>query len=399
MVNRRSLAEDRVDFSIGYYVEDHHRVEVWSPVLLWEADLNRSSIIRVQGVYDVVSGASPTGAPLTRNTKAVTQTANTTQNGVGIVGYNVVSGPSGTKRTPIYGTVSQTAKTQQTVYVPYGEPFLPTHEFHDERMGLNLELENRVGDWLLDNSVSFGQESDYESVSGTVKVGREFNHKATVLSAAVSFGHDWVERRALNRWDGKDSVEGLLSVAQVINTTTLLTVSGSLGSASGYLDDQYKYASVNNAIIPEHRPDHRERRVAYVMLNHMFEPLHGSLEASYRFYNDSYGIDANTFGLTWLQNIGKHWVVAPSVRYYEQSAASFYAPQFTGKPEYYSADYRLARLSTFTYGLKVVWKQSDRLQFNIGYDRYSMQGRDGGLTPAAAFPSANIFTMGVKVWY
>ena len=70
--------------------------------------------------------------------------------------------------------------------------------------------------------------------------------------------------------------------------------------------------------------------------------------------------------------------IVPSVRYYEQSAADFYAPQFTGKPEFYSADYRLAKLSSLTYGLKVVWKASDRVQASIGYDRYSMQGRDGG---------------------
>ena len=315
MQNRRLLAEDRVDFTIGYYVEDHNRVEVWSPALLLETDVNQTTVIRVQGMYDVVSGASPTGAPPARYTKAVYQTINATQSSTGITGYNVVSGPSGTTRTPIYGSVNQVTKTKQLVQVPYGDPHLPMHVFEDERLGLNLEVEKRLGDYLLNSSVSFGQESDYESVSGTFKLGREFNHKTTVLSAGVSFGHDWVQHKALNRWDGKDSVEGLISLVQVINPTTMLTVTGSLESASGYLDDQYKVASVGGSIVPEHRPDSRERRVAYVMLNHMFKSVNGSVEASYRLYNDSFGIDANTYSVAWLQNLGPHWVISPSFRY------------------------------------------------------------------------------------
>ena len=380
MSHRRVTAEERLDFSLGYYLEDHHRVEVWSPVLLWEADLNATSIIRVQAVYDVVSGASPSGAPMTRKTREVTNN----------VSYNVVSGPSGRTRS---------VTTQETTVVPYGKPYLPLNEFQDERLGLNLEVEHRMGDWILDGSVSYGQESDYESLSGTVKVGHEFNQKATVVNAGLSVGHDWVFRKPLDRWDDKDSIQGLVSVVQAINPTTLLTLSASLESASGYLNDQYKYASVDSLIVPEHRPSERQRRVAYMMLNHMFEPLHGSLEASYRFYNDSYGITANTLGLTWYQNIGKRWVIAPSFRYYEQSAADFYAPQFEGKPEFYSADYRLSKLSSVTYGLKVVWKKSDRIQMSLGYDRYEMSGRDGGATPAEAFPSANIVTAGIKIWF
>lgn len=388
LVSRRLEAEDRLDLSLGYYLEDHDRVEVWSPVLLWEADIQKNSVLRLQAVYDVVSGASPTGAPLTRKTREVTSTVYSTS-------YAVVSGPSG-----YTSSVQQVRNaSQSTVLVPYGKPYLPLHEFEDERLGLNLELEHRLGPWLLNGSVAYGQESDYEALSGTVKVGREFNDKNTLLSAGLSVGHDWVLNSQFDRWDGKDSIEGLLSWVQVLNPTTLLTVSGSLGQASGYLDDQYKIASVDGMLVHEHRPDMRDKRVAYVMLNHMFQPLHGSVEASYRLYDDSFGITSNTFGLTWLQNLGKSWVIAPSVRYYQQSAADFYAPIFTGKPDYYSADYRLAKLSSLTYGLKVTWKASDRFQVSLGYDRYVMSGRDGGATPGEAFPSANIFALGLKLWY
>ena len=397
---RRIMAEDRVDLTLGYYVEDHHRVEVWSPALLLETDINPSTVMRLQGIYDVVSGASPTGAPMTRKTKVVTKQIVTTQTSSVVTGFNTISGPTGVPSTqvPIFGTVSKSTKTVQTTIVPYGPEFLPMQDFADERLGLNLEFEHRRNDWLYTAGVAYGNESDYESLMGSLKVSREFNNKATVVGLGASFGHDWVLNPTLHEWDGKDTLESLLSVSQVINRKTLLTISGTLGTSWGYMDDQYKYASLNDAIVHEKRPDARDKRILMAVLNREFDCLNGSLEASYRLFNDSYGINAHTFGLAWYQHIGKYFILAPSVRYYEQSAADFYAVKFTGNPSVFSSDYRLSKLDSVTYGLKLLVKFSDRFNFTLAYDRYAMHGQDGQ-TSGDAYPKANIFTAGFKLWY
>ena len=397
---RRLVAEDRADLTLGYYIEDHHRVEVWSPALLLETDVNPGTVMRLQGIYDVVSGASPTGAPMTRLTKTVTKQIVTTQSSTVVTGFHTITGPTGVPpvQVPILGTVAKSSKTLQTTIVPYGKPFLPMQTFHDQRLGLDLELEHHSDDWIYTGGVAYGHESDYESLTGTVKVSRELNHKATVVSTGLSVGHDWVLDPSLHEWVGKDSVESILSVAQVIDPKTLLTLSGTLGTGWGYLDDQYKYTSVNDVIMHEKRPDSRDRRIAMVVLNHEFDSLHGSIEASYRFYNDTYGIDAHTLGLAWYQHLGKYVVLGPSVRYYEQSAAKFYAVKFTGNPSLYSSDYRLSQLDSLTYGLKLMVKFSEKFNFTFGYDRYAMHGEDGQ-TPGEAYPKANIFTAGFKLWY
>lgn len=397
---RRVLAEDRVDLTLGYYIEDHHRVEVWSPALLLETDINPSTVMRLQGIYDVVSGASPTGAPVTRKIRTVTKEIITTQSTTVVTGFNTISGATGIPSTqvPITGTVSKSTKTLQTSIVPYGRPYLPMQDFDDQRLGLNLEFEHYAKDWIYTGGVAYGNESDYESVAGTLKVSRELNHKDTVLSLGASLGHDWVLNPTLHEWDGKDIIESILSVAQVIDTKTLLTLSGTLGTSWGYLDDQYKYASVDDVIVHEKRPDARDKRIAMLMLNHAFDSLNGSLEASYRFYNDSYGIAAHTLGFAWYQHLGKYLVLSPSVRYYEQSAADFYAVKFTGPRPIFSSDYRLSSLDSVTFGLKLLVKFSERFNFTVAYDRYAMHGQDGQ-TPGEAYPKANIFTAGFKLWY
>lgn len=397
---KRGLAEDRVDFTIGYYLEDHDRVEVWTPALLWETNVTKNTTLRLQGAYDVVSGASPTGAPMTRKTKVVTRTVTTTESTQVVSGFNTISGPTGvpSTQTPVLSTVTKSTTTTTSEIVPYGKSYLPMETFEDERLGLNLELEHRLGDWLVGGSVAYGVESDYESLAGTLRLARELNNKATTLSVSGSFGRDWVLAPSVDGWLDKDVVEGLVSVVQVIDKKTLLTLAGTLGRTTGYLDDQYKYASVNDVIMHEQRPDSRDKRIVFLLLNRTFDSVHGSAELMYRFYNDSYGVDAHTLGLTWFQHIGKHLILAPSVRYYEQSAADFYAVKFTGKPDVFSSDYRLSKLSTITYGLKAIWKFNDALQMSLGYDRYEMNGRDGE-TPGEAYPRAHMFTAGFKLWY
>lgn len=401
---RRSVAEDRVDFTVGYYLEDHHRVDVWTSALLWETDVAQHTIMRLQGVYDVVSGASPTGAPPAQKTRTVTKEVTTSVGGAQVVaGYNVISGPTGTPPTyvPIFATVgADVTTTTQTEVVPYGKKELPLQEFEDERLGLNWELEHHLGGWIFTGGAAYSEESDYKSVAGTLKVGREFNHKATLVSLGASLGHDSVlhTEEDSSRWEDKDIAEGLISIVHAINPKTLLTLNGTLGSAEGYLNDQYKYASVEEEIVREQRPDVRDKRIALLMLNRAVDSLHGSAELIYRFYSDSYGVDAHTLGVTWYQKIGKRFIIAPSLRYYEQSAADFYAVEFTGAPKIYSSDYRLSKLATLTAGMKLIWKAHEKFTISLAYDRYSMWGRDGQTTNEV-YPDANIVTLGFKLWY
>jgi hypothetical protein len=119
------------------------------------------------------------------------------------------------------------------------------------------------------------------------------------------------------------------------------------------------------------------------------------------------------------------------VRYHVQSAADFYAPVFNGTlvdpsgvnaalqsdgsllfegdagfpgdgrafsvpawPQYYSADYRLSHLETWTFGVGIHWQVHEHVSIDLAYKRYLMQGLDD-VTLSAAYPQANVFTMGI----
>jgi hypothetical protein len=95
-------------------------------------------------------------------------------------------------------------------------------------------------------------------------------------------------------------------------------------------------------------------------------------------------------------------VLSPSARYYRQTAADFYGIQFPGDPindpdrapRFYSADYRLSEMETYTLGFEGTLKLHKQLDLHLGYQRYWLRGLDHE-TDQATYPKANIFTAGL----
>jgi hypothetical protein len=214
---------------------------------------------------------------------------------------------------------------------------------------------------------------------------------------------------------GKQAFSAIIGVHQLLDPLTTVTVNVTWSRETGFLDDQYKLVEKTVELVPgsffdlvyaENRPDMRDSGVAYASVNRAFPSTDGALEASYRFYADTYGIDSSTGELRWIQKWGAHVTLAPELRASAQGAAHFYAydldetdimPTVVPHPSgpNYSSDYRLSALDTVSAGLRATWKAADHVQLEAGYVRYAMHGRDG-VTPQSAYPVANILSAGAR---
>lgn len=383
---RRIHAEDRVDFKFQYYGEENDRVTNWGPSFYFEKELSSRLQLKIEGVYDVISGASPTGIPAPSQIRLAP--------GASPSSFSVVSGPS-----------SRGALTTTTAGAASGAPgatsldtTLPTQTFYDARLAMDGELRFRTGNYLFTGQLAFSTEADYNSVGTTLKVAREFNKKNTVVTGGVAYIHDDVDLISPSSSEEKETVQLLVGVTQVLDPKTVLNVNFVAGFASGYLSDPYKSVLVGNTVEPDTRPDSKDQQILYTSLTRAVDILNGSVEGTYRFYHDSFGVNAHTASLAWYQKIGSTLVLRPSVRYHQQDAADFYAVQFSGQPEYYSADYRLSNAAALTYGMKVIWTPNEKWSADAGYERYKMWGRDN-VTSSQAYPTANIFTVGFRLYF
>src|SRR5204863_5110236 len=116
---------------------------------------------------------------------------------------------------------------------------------------------------------------------------------------------------------------------------------------------------------------------------------------------------AQTASVQWNQRIGRHVTVSPFFRFHTQTAAYFYATHFPGDPEnqsvfplpkYYSADYRISALRSYTYGATVNVRVHEHVSLDLAFKRYVMEGTDG-VTAADQYPKANVFSGGLTVWF
>ncbi|MBI3880576.1 MAG: DUF3570 domain-containing protein [Verrucomicrobia bacterium] len=357
----RAQADDSAAIKYEHYGEEGGRIAVSTISGSLEKTFSSFLTLRASMVYDAISGATPTGGP-----------------------------------------------------PPAGSTQVPLAQLTDTRRAVNLELTTKLGRYTVTPQVSHSVESDYESWGIALNQSFEFNDKNTTLTAGVSHDFDTVltsGRRKRRVYADKDTTDVLIGVTQLLSPKTVLTVNLTIGSSHGFLNDPYKGFNFSgydpDAVFPEKRPGHKIREVGYVSLTQFITAANASVETSYRFHHDSFGITAHTAGVAWFQKIGGHLIVSPSVRYYRQSAADFYFVSFPGDPtldppenfpQFYSADFRLSQLESWTAGVTAHFKVDEHFSFDLGYKYYAMFGLDG-VTSASAYPKAHVYTIGATLWF
>jgi hypothetical protein len=354
--------DDSVAYKFENYREEDGRITVETQSSMVDQDLGPLTHLTLMGTIDAVSGATPTGAP-----------------------------------------------------APPGSDQVALTEIHERRKAWSGDLTRQIANVSLDVGFADSHESDYVSAGWSVNTLTEFNQKNTTVRLGLAGTSDRVEVFFLPEYLPKHTAEAIFGVTQLIDPLTFATVNVTLGRASGYLAEPHKLVQRSIEVFQgiylqedfgENRPNVRNRETLLASLNRSFPALRGAAEGSYRLYTDTYGVTASTFTLSWIQHVGPSVVVEPTLRYFVQSAASFYyynlddtpiipvrIPNGTGP--YYSSDFRLSSMDDEAVGIKVTWKPRDRMQVDLAYERYGMHGRDG-VTPASAYPRAGITTAGAR---
>jgi len=432
-VSRAVGQEDDAGYRKSYYQEDDNRIKVTTDTLQADVGLRSHVRLNVGMVTDAISGATPTGAPpqsqwpfptFNNLYQSAYQSAYASQysqfvaNNQIYVDSNLETYQQMTNDAAAYAqltapniaTNSASASYQSLTNNPnLHNAKVPLTQMHDYRTAFSIGLPMTFDRHQLTPSFAYSQESDYISFGGALNYSLSLNDKNTTLSAGWSHNNDSV-RDDLFIWEPKKTDDYFLGLVQLFGPKAYLTVNGSLSFEHGYLADPYRGVMFANqlqnspddaALSPEVRPRRRNSQIFYASWTQFVTPADGSCELSYRFFHDTYGIFANTVELDWHQKIGKNLVISPMFRYYIQNSADFYyllVPDSNTRPAYYSSDYRLSEFESFATGVTITWRIVKHLSFDASYMRYVMRGLDG-ITSQSAYPSANVFSIGLRVWF
>ena len=365
---RAARAENSLAYKYSDYRESAGRIAVKTQGAYLEQDLGTEMHLKLEGVLDAITGATPSGQP-----------------------------------------------------APAGSSQVPLSSLHDRRKAWSADLSRQFQRVNLSLGGANSRESDYISNGWSVNTLTDFNRKNTTLLAGFAGTDDKIKvlyspRAPRQR---KHTNDAILGVTQLLDPHTAVSLNLTWGRARGYLNDQYKLVQKDTEIFPgiflpltfgENRPAHRGKWIVLTSLNRTFPELRGALDASYRYYHDTYGTDAHTLDLAWFQRLGEKILLRPGLRLYDQSAADFYRYQldgtaltpFAGAPRpagpFYSSDFRLSALRTYNYGLKIIWRVTESIALDVALEHYDMHGRDG-VTPASAYSQARIVTAGLKYFW
>jgi hypothetical protein len=363
-LQRSAKAEDSLTYKFQSWQEDNGRIRVDAHYAQLETVLSTETKIKVMGLVDTISGATPSGQP-----------------------------------------------------TPAGSDQVPLSQLTDRREAGQLEVTHPFQRFALVGSYAKSKESDYISDVFSAKALVEFNQKNTTLQIGYARADDDITAVFLPAPRTKSADDLIIGITQLLSPQTSITANLSYGYTEGYISDPYKIVQKNTEVLPgffldltfpENRPSTKEKWVGFVGVNHAVENLNGAVEATYRLLDDTFGTTSHTIELAWFQRFGERLIIRPAARFYQQSAANFYLTDLdgtsitptnvaTGSGPYYSADYRLSEMRTWMVGVKAVWEFNSWSSLDVSVERYLMQGRDG-VTSASAYADADVFTIGFRLW-
>jgi hypothetical protein len=180
----------------------------------------------------------------------------------------------------------------------------------------------------------------------------------------------------------------------------------------GYLNDPFKLLSVVDSTTGrpvagpagsglrlyrfESRPDSRTKQSLYGEWRYALD--RDSLGLSYRFMTDDWGVASSTIDAHYRWNISARSYWEPQVRLYQQSAADFYRSYLVNGqplPQYASADYRLAKMTAMTAGIKYGYRaESGEYSLRLEYYKQNTSSDDAKIGVLANYdlvPSLSAF--------
>ena len=282
-------------------------------------------------------------------------------------------------------------------------------------------------------SGGLSDEPDFLSNFGSVNVSHELNDKLTTISGSYGISSNSIYRStsmmSMAGMAGMDSpaygptqypvlnANSLYnsfstSVSQVLSKNTLFQSSINYTHQNGYLSNPYKDVYIRGIITPEQyyamsvdnaatdwssitnlevvgielfrekRPSQRNIWSFSNQVNHFMPELEATLHFDYRFYIDDWGIDSHTFSMKWFQSLPGGFIVTPSIRYYSQSQADFFAPYFLSPRAdgFYSSDYRLSAFGDLSGGIAIskIFAKGIKLDASFEYVTHSGNLKLGG---------------------
>ncbi|MFZ0490659.1 MAG: DUF3570 domain-containing protein [Salegentibacter sp.] len=445
---KRVLQSSEVDFLSSYYSQDGDNASVsggigsekltdFTPTVVVRIPLNDDDVLSVDaGISAYTSASSSNLNPFDgrKGGSSHSVVSGASQGYVVTTNDNSYSGPVGSPWVASSGAsqsdtwagatlgYSHSSDSRNTVwdaelsvanefdYSSFGFGGGITQLFNEKNTTVGLNAKVYLDSW----NPRYPTELDsYLEVGGNLNAG--FFSSVNIWDQQQLLSNDWhpVSGFALIDQKSRNSYSLSLSLSQILNKNAQVQLIFDVVKQQGwlanpmqrvYFQDVPNYYIGNPESIPyyttprnrdvfqladdfERLPDSRLKFPVGIRFNYFINEIL-ALRTYYRYYTDDWGVHSNTAQLEIPVKISDKFTLYPSYRYYDQTAADYFAPyeQHVSTEQYYTSDYDLSKFQANQYGFGInytdiftkfhIW-QLGLKSIDLKYNHYS---RDTGLS-------------------
>jgi uncharacterized protein DUF3570 len=247
---------------------------------------------------------------------------------------------------------------------------------NSHRQAVGLSATRKYDDLKLTIGGAFGKENFYRSTTGLASVSRDLANGNTTVAGGFSFSLNQPVLHPLPESANQYQSDGYASVTETLSKTTIAQAGYEISHIAGYQSNPYLRTSVNGALVLGQVPDARTRHTLSARLRQAL-PGDTYVQADYRRYVDDWQVKSNTVNVGLSHYFSREFLLDLAYRRYDQSGAFFWAPEYTGNPQYYTADFRLEPFASNTYTGKIeiapkgqAWWLPEGTALTVQYERY-----------------------------
>lgn len=256
--------------------------------------------------------------------------------------------------------------------------------YTEERTEQSLSLSYLNEKTVMGLGVTESIESDYDAKTFSLNISQDMFGDLTTVSLAYAQGENIVRNNFNDAFiEDVDVRSYRLSLSQVMTTDLILALVWETITDQGYLNNPYRrvrYVDPGNALNyiwqEEVYPNTRTSNAVGVRANY-YLPHRAALHAGYRYFSDTWGIEAQTYELGYTLPYKEDWTLEFKYRFYDQTKADFYSDlfPFESAQNYLARDKEMSTFNSHTFGVGANYEFLKngsgflkRGSVNLGYD-------------------------------
>jgi len=295
--------------------------------------------------------------------------------------------------------------------------------YKEERTQGSLAFDMLQGKTQYSVSYTLSDENDYTANTASFDLSQDIFGDLTTVSFGFSQGWDEVRKRGDDTFaEPVDRRNYRFGLQQILTPRMMAGLNYEVITDEGFLNNPYRsvrYLDETSARGYSYQPElypHTRTSNAIAINARYYLPYRAAVHGEYRYYTDTWGIDANTVSLGYTHPWGKRWIFEAGYRWYDQSAADFYSDLFprADAQNFLARDKELSTFTSHMFSLgasyelpSLGWERLRRSTVNLYYDRINYQYDDFRDVTTGGAPGtedlygfdADVFRLFISGWF